>query len=283
MPGPDTQNKAGKPLEEQYHLVKTWTSHLADALHIEPVAALGLNPDGVITLQYALKRAVELHFQAEPDEIVAFAIGDPEVPNILMYEAAEGSLGVLSRITADPAILPRLIQRAMELCRFDDPEYKGPASYDDLLSYYNQRDHKYIDRHLIRAALEKLLHSVIEVQTNAGYADYDSQYQNLLQGIDPSSSTERRFLDYLYKHGLRLPDSTQARVPGAFIQPDFFIQPRTWVFCDGTPHDEPDVQSDDDRKRQELIAQGYEVWVYHYRDNLEEKIASRPDLFPKVR
>lgn len=40
-----------------------------------------------------------------------------------------------------------VVARAQELCRFDDPEYKCPASYDDLLSYYNQRDHQIIDRH----------------------------------------------------------------------------------------------------------------------------------------
>ena len=28
------------------------------------------------------------------------------------------------------------------ICRFDDPDYRAPASYNDLLSYYNQRDHK---------------------------------------------------------------------------------------------------------------------------------------------
>jgi hypothetical protein len=210
-------------------------------------------------------------------------VGDPEALNILMYEAAEGSLGVLSRVTSDPAVFNEVVKKAIALCRFDDPEYKGPASYDDLLSYYNQRDHKIIDRHLIQAALEKLRIGTIEIQSNASFENYDDQYHSLLRGIDPTSSTERKFLDYLYRHSLRLPDSAQMRFEGAFVQPDFFYKPRTWVFCDGTPHDELAVQADDKLKRQAIIAQGDEVWVYYYRDNIEEKIATRPDLFAKVR
>ena len=30
----------------------------------------------------------------------------------------------------------------LTICRFDDAEYKAPASYDDLMNYYNQPDHK---------------------------------------------------------------------------------------------------------------------------------------------
>jgi hypothetical protein len=79
-------------VREPFPLVKLWTSHLADALHIEPIQPLGLKPDGVITLQYALKRAIENVFQVEPNEIGVVTVGDPECPNILIYEAAEEAL-----------------------------------------------------------------------------------------------------------------------------------------------------------------------------------------------
>ena len=110
-----------------------------------------------ITLQHALKRAIESVFQVEPNEIGVVTVGDPEAPNILLYEAAEGSLGILSQFVEDINVFHEVVEQAIKLCRYDDPEYKGPASYDDLLSYYNQRDHKIIDRHLIKDALEKLL------------------------------------------------------------------------------------------------------------------------------
>lgn len=270
-------------IKEEFSLVKLWTSNLADALYIEPVQPLGLKPEGVITLQHALKRAIEGVFQVEPNEIGVVTVGDPEAPNILLYEAAEGSLGILSQFVEDVDIFHNVVEQAITLCRYDDADYKGPASYDDLLSYYNQRDHKVIDRHLIQNALEKLRICNIEIQTNTGFNNYEEQYQSMLRCLDPNSSTERKFIEYLYQNGLRLPDSAQKRVEGVYVQPDFYYEPRIWVFCDGTPHDDPAVQAEDEAKRQAIIAKGDEVWVYYYRDNLAEKVAARSDIFRKVR
>src|SRR5207244_13469190 len=101
--------------------------------------------------------------------------------------------------------------------------------------------------------------------------------------IVPNSPTDRTFLDYLYQNGLRFPDAAQKRVDGLYVQPDFYYEPRIWVFCDGTPHDDPAVQTDDEAKRQAIIAMGDEVWVYYYQDNLAEKVAARADTFQKVR
>ena len=277
LPNDDSNNR------EPFRLVKLWTSNLADALYIEPIQPLGLKADGVITLQYALKRAIENVFQVESNEIGVVTVGDPESPNILLFEAAEGSLGILSQFVERIEVFQHVIEQAIAICRFDDEEYKGPASYDDLLSYYNQRDHKIVDRHLIQDALEKLRICTIEIQANQNFASYDDHYQTLLRGIDPTSSTERKFLDYLYVNGLRLPDSAQKTVEGIYVRPDFYYEPRIWVFCDGTPHDEPSVQEGDESKRQAIMAQGDEVWVYYYKDNLAGKIAERPDIFRKVR
>lgn len=277
MPEPDSN------LNEEYRLVKLWTSNLADALYIEPIQPLGLKPDGVVTLQHALKRAIEGIFQVEPNEIGVVAVGNSEMPNILLYEAAEGSLGILSQFVEDVQVFRKVIEQAIKLCRYDDDEYKGPATYDDLLSYYNQRDHKIIDRHLIKDALEKLLVCDVEIQANPNFKNYEDHYQTLLQGLDPTSSTERKFIDYLYQNGLRLPDAAQKRVEGIYVQPDFYYEPRIWVFCDGTPHDEAKVMEDDRVKRQAIIARGDEVWVYYYKDDLAEKISGRPDIFRKVR
>ena len=268
---------------EEYRLVKLSTSNLADALYIEPIQVLGLDPDGVITLQYALKRAIESVFQVEPNEIGVSGIGDPECPNILLYEAAEGSLGILSQLVDDVTTFRRVIEAAEKVCRFDDEDYKAPASYNDLMSYYNQRDHQRLNRFLIRDALDKLGLSEMEIQASAAFKGYDEQYQHMLRHLDPNSSTERTFIDYLYQNGLRLPDAAQKRVPGLYCQPDFHYEPRVWVFCDGSPHDDPQVRDRDAEQRQLIIAHGDEVWSWHYRENLTAKIAQRPDIFRKVR
>ena len=277
MPEPDPDAR------EDYRIVKLWTSNLADALYIEPIQALGLESDGVITLQHALKRAIESVFQVEPSEIGVSTMGDPECPNILLYEAAEGSLGILSQFVDDVATFQKVIETAEQICRFDDEEYKAPASYDDLMSYYNQRDHQRLDRFLIRDALGKLMLADIEIQASAAFKDYEEQYQHMVRHLDPNSSTERKFIEHLYQNGLRLPDAAQKRDPGIYCQPDFYYEPRFWVFCDGSPHDESQVRERDDEQRQLIIARGDEVWSWHYREDLGAKIAQRPDIFRKIR
>ena len=222
--------------------------------YIEPIQALGLEPDGVITLQYALKRAIESVFQAEPNEIGVSAMGDPKCPNILLYEAAEGSLGILSQFVDNVTTFRKVIEMAEHVCRFEDEEYKAPASYDDLMSYYNQRDHQRLDRFLIQDALDKLKLADIEIQASAVFSGYGEQYQHMLRHLDPNSSTERMFIEHLFQNGLRLPDAAQKRVPGIYCQPDFYYEPRVWVFCDGTPHDDEEVKTRDDEQRQLIIA-----------------------------
>ena len=277
IPKPDVDAR------EDHRIVKLWTSNLADALYIEPIQALGLDPNGVITLQYALKRAIESVFQVEPSEIGVSTMGDPGCPNILLYEASEGSLGILSQFVENVTIFRRVVDMAEQVCRFDDEEYKAPASYNDLMSYYNQRDHQRLDRFLIRDALAKLKLAEVEIETSAFFRDYEDQYQHIRRHMDPNSSTERVFIDYLYKNGLRLPDAAQKRVPGIYSQPDFYYEPRFWVFCDGSPHDTSQVRERDDEQRQLIIARGDEVWSWHYREDLATKIAQRPDIFRKVR
>ncbi|MBF0238118.1 MAG: DEAD/DEAH box helicase [SAR324 cluster bacterium] len=268
---------------EEVRAVKLFTTTTADALYIEPIQSLSLEWDGIITLQYALKRAIENMFQVESSEISVVIMGDPEHPNIFIYESSEGSLGILSQFVQDKNIFRKVVDEAIRVCRFDDEDYKDPASYDDLLSYYNQRDHKDIDRFLIQDALNKLRVCEIELLTTSIYDNYDAHYEALKQQIDPNSATERVFLDFIFQHDLRLPDAAQKRVEGIYVQPDFFYEPNLWVFCDGTPHDNQSVKDEDEQKRQAIWDRGHEVFVYYYKDKLAEIIAARPDIFKKVR
>lgn len=56
-----------------------------------------------------------------------------------------------------------------------------------------------------------------------------------------------------------------------------------WVFCDGTPHDKPEVKAKDKKQRKAILNRGAQVFVHYYQDNLAEIIASRPDIFYKVK
>ena len=105
----------------------------------------------------------------------------------------------------------------------------------------------------------------------------------MLPFLDPNSTLERTFLDHLYHNNFRLPDTAQKQTPGVYSQPDFHYEPRIWVFVDGSVHDRPEVAAEDRKKRGALMAQGDEVIVYRYDQNLGQLLASRPDIFRKVR
>jgi hypothetical protein len=266
-PKPNDQNPP-----PQMRLVKLTTSDSADALYIEPMKALSLKANGVLTLQYALLRGISDVFQVEASEIGSESLGDPASPNI-----------VLVQFVRDPTIFRKVIEAAIRILRYEDPAYKAPASYDDLLSYYNQRDHASLDRFLIQDALQRLLSCDIELPGARPGENYEEQYKRLCATLDPASSLERQFIDYLRALGLRLPDAAQKSVPSLYCQPDFYYESNTWVFIDGTPHDRPEVLERDKEIRQRMRALGHDVLVYNYRDDLPTFVASRPDIFRKVR
>ena len=56
-----------------------------------------------------------------------------------------------------------------------------------------------------------------------------------------------------------------------------------WIFCDGTPHDKPEIKAKDKILRDALRSKGGQVWVYYYKDGLAEKIGQRPDIFKKIK
>jgi hypothetical protein len=269
--------------------VKQFTSDTANALYIQPIRSLGLGggANGVITFMFAIKRAIENYFQVESNEIGATIMGEEDAPNILIYEAAEGSLGVLSQIMDNPSLFKAIMAEAYKVCFFtnDGVEAEGevlPATYDDLLSYYNQYYHQQIDRNLIRDALRILRESNIEVIANRAYNNYQEHYEFMQVSRDMSSDTEDRFLRYLYENGIKLPDVAQPVVDNMFVRPDFFYNPNIYIFCDGIHHDNADVRRDDMQKRAALSNAGYQVLSWHYTESLDEFIARRPDIFRKV-
>src|SRR5690606_12343193 len=192
--------------------------------------------------------------QVESSEIGVEIMGKSDWPNILIYESAEGSLGILSQIVEDINLFKKIINEAYTICYFKDgidtePEI-GPATYNDLLSYYNQRNHMEIDRHLIKEQLEKLMNCELEVLGSSKFSSYEEQYNSLAERIDPTSITEKKFLEYLYKNGLKLPDIAQYSINDMYIKPDFYYnEGNVCIFCDGTPHDENLIKEQDKQKR----------------------------------
>ena len=112
---------------------------------------------------------------------------------------------------------------------------------------------------------------------------YDEQYEVLEAARDHSSSTEFEFLKYLYDNRLSLPDKAQPEFPDEYyVQPDFMYGDRIVIFCDGTPHDRPEIKADDMAKREVLEDAGYMVLSWHYATPIAEFIAAHPDIFKPV-
>jgi hypothetical protein len=129
------------------------------------------------TLQAALKRGIERYYEIEEVEIAAEPLpsGD-ERTSILFYEASEGGAGVLNRITGDPGELKKIAKQALEIMHYDTSKIIKVTSdledtkkdcvagcYRCLLSYYNQPEHKLINRrnHKVKEILVSFLNGTV--------------------------------------------------------------------------------------------------------------------------
>jgi len=245
------------------------------------------------SLQAALQRGIEAVFQVDEEELASERVGSGAHRAILFWEAAEGGLGVLSRLADDPAALGRVAREALGICHFSpEGEDERPprllpdgraegcarACYDCLLTYYNQPDHPDLDRHRVRDLLQALAGSAPE--RKVGGRSREEQYRYLLERTDPASELERRFLEHLYRTGRRLPDYAQPHLADYPARPDFYYEAaRACVFCDGAVHDRPEVAAEDRRVRAALRDLGYRVIVIRHDRDLEEQVQSHPDLF----
>lgn len=276
---------------EKYQNVKLYTEVTANALYLQPMAALDMSDNASVrTFMYAFKQAIEEVFQVESGEIGVDVMGNTATPNLFVYENSEGSLGVLSRIVKEHEMYQAVMKKTFDIC-FERTDYTKeeldalvPASYDNLLNYYNQPYHKIIDVRRIYDPMLRLLQAKTELKTKGQNESYKDRYERLQAQRDQSSSTEYEFLKYLYEHGLRLPDEAQPTFmkEDLFIMPDFRYDKRTFVFCDGTPHDLPEVKADDANKREILEDKGYTVLVWYYKEPLNEFVGRYPNIFTKV-
>ena len=199
--------------------VKLFTETTANAIYIQPLQALALADKGAVrTFLYAFKQAIEDVFQIEGSEIGAEVMGEEKIPNVLIYENAEGSLGVLGRLVQEPSTYRAVVNRAYEICYNTDKSLSPdelsklvPADYTNLLNYYNQPYHQQIDIRKIYNTLCIMKDAEIEVREAGQNQSYDRQYEELEAARDHNSSTEYEFLKYLHDHKLRLPDKAQRR------------------------------------------------------------------------
>jgi ATP-dependent helicase YprA (DUF1998 family) len=271
--------------------IRPFVTDTRNILLLRPFSDAGGDEVFLKSLAYGLRRALQIEYQIEEREVAVELIGREQNESLMFWEAAEGGIGVWERLIAEPREFKKLAARALEILHFDPstgqalPDWEErctAACYDCLLSYSNQPDHRYLNRHTVREFLFSLSRS--EVAPIDSGLTYDEQYRRLLGLIDPESSFERTFLDYLYKNQLRLPDHAQhTPAEGVFVQPDFYYErngiPGVCIFIDGPHHEAPEQAENDRVVREALKDEGFLVIAIVSGRPVADQVAESADIF----
>ena len=204
------------------------------------------------TVQAALKRGIEQNFQIESSELVVEPLPTPkERGSLLLYEAAEGGAGVLSRLAQNGPALATVARTALHLMHYKVPEDEftqydlvdeagagkptacEAGCYQCLLSYFNQPDHEIINRR-DKDAMEFLCavanSSVLRQQPTLA-ASTDSSPLSHAQA--PASPSLASWLAALTAYDLQQPDQTHVTLNGGLATADaHYVAARTLVFLE---------------------------------------------------
>ncbi len=236
-----------------------------------------LDADEITTLTYALKRGIEGVFQLEESELAVEPLPNRENRNaILLYEAAEGGAGVLSRLSGDRDAMRRVAVRALEVSHWrsksglwaeatdlDDADPDCEAGcYRCLLSYSNQPDHVRIDRRsdAVLALLCRLTRTDVHTGATVGEGSGNA-FDALIRQC--GSGLERAWLKAVRDGGYRLPERAQPLLAEFSTRPDFsYDDKKALIFVDGPHHGGDATKAMDDVKRRALRDAGYKVVAF---------------------
>jgi len=275
------------PLSPRTERVIPYVEDTRNCILVRP--EYGLDDRQMASLEAALKIAIQVQFQLEDREIATEALPNADDrQQILLYESAEGGAGVLRRLVEDPKAIPAVARLALEITHFD-PETLGDlhhakggreqcekACYHCLLSYYNQRDHRLVDRYLLPEILTPWL--TASIRTSPAPIPREDQLTRLLNLCQ--SDLEKKWVRTADQMGLKLPSDAQRLLDECAIRPDF--QYRTEgavIFVDGPHHDSPEQQATDTQQQDRLEDHGYTVIRFHHSADWESIFLRYTSLF----
>jgi ATP-dependent helicase YprA (DUF1998 family)/very-short-patch-repair endonuclease len=255
-------------------------------------SAEALEPGQMASLQAALKAAIQVQYQLEDDELAAEPL--PASDNrrlILFYEAAEGGAGVLRRLLDTPGAFAEVAGAALQLCHFNpltgEDRRSAPgakeeceaACYDCLMSYYNQMDHRLLDRQSIKDVLLELADSkAVLSPVTASRAEHSQRLRNLCQ-----SELECAWLDYLEEHNYNLPSHAQKLIEACNTRPDFLYEKEcVAIYVDGYHHLFEDRQSRDREQADCMEDVGFTVIRFSIVNEWQSLILKYPALFGHI-
>jgi very-short-patch-repair endonuclease len=283
----EAENEPDDPLSSRTRRVIPYVEDRRNCLIFEPSEAH--EPELMASLQAALKTAIQARYQLEDNELAAEPLPSADVRrSILFYEAAEGGAGVLRRLLDDVDALGEISWLALDLCHFDPATgtdlHRAPtakedceaACYDCLMSYTNQRDHQYLDRHLVKDFLLDLAAS--EVRAAASPIPRAEHYQRLVNLC--GSDLERKWLALLEEKNLRLPSDAQVLIEACGTRPDFLYRDHlTAIYIDGPHHLYTERAARDQAQTEAMEDLGYTVVRFTAEEDWTTKIGQFPGLF----
>lgn len=218
--GPDADEADDKEERAQIkapsQTIVPFVSDTRNILLFEPVLEY-TGTDSLVTmatLQAALKRSIEQTYQVESSEVFVEPI--PSGLNrrlLLVYESGEGGAGILRNLVKNPGAIRDIARNALELMHYAIPDGLQEFTVDDLidqntncvagcyeclLSYFNQTEHKNIDRRdpaalAFLCAMAQSTEAVSEVTTEV---EEDIDEEDVLA----------RFNHWSLTHGYQTPD-----------------------------------------------------------------------------
>lgn len=241
------------------------------------------------SLQAALKSAIQVHYQLEDNELAAEPLPTADERRIiLLYESAEGGAGVLRRLLDEPQAFAEVAGEALALCHFDIQSgadlRRAPgaredceaACYNCLMSYYNQMDHRLLDRQSIKDFLFIMAGSTAHSSPQViSRAEHLQRLRNLCH-----SDLERNWLDYMEQHNYSLPSHAQKLVEACHTRPDFlYDKDCAAIYVDGYHHLFDERRQRDIEQTECMEDIGYTVIRFGLLDDWDQVIAKYPHLF----
>lgn len=277
------------PLSARRERVVPYVEDTRNCLLVRPAGEL--DSAQMASLEAALKTAIQVHFQLEDRELATEPLPSSESrQHILLYEASEGGAGVLRRLVEDPSALPAVARLALTISHFDPEtgtdrrraktahEDCEAACYDCLMSYYNQRDHRLLDRQLLPEILIPWMPAAVRI--SPAPIPRDDQLTRLLNLCQ--SDLERRWVRMIDRLGLRLPSDAQHLITSCGVRPDFLYRDEgAAIFVDGPHHDTPEQRAKDNDQQDALEDYGMTVIRFHHAADWESIVRRYPTLFGK--
>jgi very-short-patch-repair endonuclease len=144
------------------------------------------------------------------------------------------------------------------------------------MSYYNQMDHRLLDRQSIQAILMDLANSTAHVSPRGiSRAEHLQRLRNLCQ-----SDLERAWLDFIEQHNYNLPSHAQKLIEACHTRPDFLYEKDcVAVYVDGYHHFFEERRQRDMAQAECMEDMGYTVVRFGLLEDWAQVVSKYPHVF----